>query len=163
MVVAEPSTAAAALEALEVSTTEPLQFVDITDSVARLVRNLGRWSGTVTVFSRHTTAAIRVQENEPLLLDDLRQLLLRLAPPDAAYGHNNFDRRTEHMHPDERPNGHSHCLHLLLGSSEHIPVVNGSLMLGEWQRVFLVELDGPRPCREVLVQMTGVVTDGIRW
>ena len=136
---------------------------DITDSVARLVHDLGRWSGTATVFSRHTTAAIRLQENEPLLLDDLHQLLLRLAPHDADYGHNNFDHRTEHMHPDERPNGHAHCLHLLLGSSEHIPVANGSLMLGEWQRIFLVELDGPRPCREVLVQMTGVMTNGSRW
>ena len=59
------------------------------------------------------------------------------------------------MHPDERPNGHAHCLQLLLGSSESVPVIDGELMLGAWQRLFLVELDGPRPQREVLVQVLG--------
>ena len=59
------------------------------------------------------------------------------------------------MHPDERPNGHAHCLQLLLGSSESVPVMDGELMLGAWQRLFLVELDGPRPQREVLVQVLG--------
>src|SRR5438105_525279 len=118
MVVAVPSSVAAALETLDVPTTEPLQFLDITDSVARLVRGLGRWSGTVTVFSRHTTAAVCLQEDEPLLLDDLRQLLRRLAPPDTEYGYHDFEERTEHMTLDQHPNGHAHCQHLLLGSSE---------------------------------------------
>jgi secondary thiamine-phosphate synthase enzyme len=57
------------------------------------------------------------------------------------------------MHPDESPNGHSHCLQLLLGSSETVPVMDGELQLGTWQRLFLVELDGPRPDREVLLQI----------
>ena len=63
--------------------------------------------------------------------------------------------RTEHMHPGERPNGHSHCLQLLLGSSESVSVLEGELALGTWQRLFLVELDGPRPERQVLVQVSG--------
>ena len=115
----------------------------------------GLHNGLVQVFSRHTTAAVRIQEDEPLLLEDLRQFLSRLAPADAAYGHNDFRVRTHHMHPDERPNGHAHCLQLLLGSSESVPVVDGQLQLGEWQRLFLVELDGPRPQRELLVQVMG--------
>jgi secondary thiamine-phosphate synthase enzyme len=59
------------------------------------------------------------------------------------------------MHDDESPNGHSHCMQLLLGSSEAIPVRDGQLQLGTWQRIFLVELDGPRPAREVLIQAVG--------
>ena len=98
---------------------------------------------------------MRIQEDEPLLLEDLRRFLSHLAPSDAAYGHNDFRVRTQHMHPDERPNGHAHCLQLLLGSSESVPVMDGELQLGEWQRLFLVELDGPRPRRELLVQVMG--------
>jgi hypothetical protein len=64
------------------------------------------------------------------------------------------------MHPDERPNGHAHCLQLLLGSSESVPVVDGALALGTWQRLFLVELDGPRPERDVLVQLAGYTALG---
>jgi secondary thiamine-phosphate synthase enzyme len=98
---------------------------------------------------------VRIQENEPLLLEDLRDFLARLAAPNAHYRHNDFRARTEHMHPGERPNGHSHCLQLLLGSSESVPVLEGDLALGSWQRLFLVELDGPRPDREVLIQLSG--------
>ena len=57
--------------------------------------------------------------------------------------------------PNEPENGHAHCRHLLLGASETVPVVDGRLHLGTWQRVFLVELDGPRR-REVVVQVMGV-------
>jgi secondary thiamine-phosphate synthase enzyme len=98
---------------------------------------------------------VRIQENEPLLLEDLRDFLAGLAPTTTNYRHNDFRVRTHHMHPDERPNGHAHCLQLLLGSSESVPVVDGALALGTWQRLFLVELDGPRPDRQVLVQLSG--------
>jgi secondary thiamine-phosphate synthase enzyme len=140
---------------LTLATHEPIQLVDITRAVAAVVRQARVQDGLVQVFSRHTTAAIRIQEDEPLLLEDLRCFLSRLAPPDATYGHNDFRVRTQHMHPDERPNGHAHCLQLLLGSSESVPVMDGELQLGEWQRLFLVELDGPRPRRELLVQVMG--------
>jgi secondary thiamine-phosphate synthase enzyme len=140
---------------LSLPTREPIQLVDITRRIAAIVSQAGLHNGLVQVFSRHTTAAIRIQEDEPLLLEDLRQFLSRLAPAEAAYGHNDFRVRTQHMHPDERPNGHAHCLQLLLGSSESVPVVEGQLQLGDWQRLFLVELDGPRPQRELLVQVIG--------
>ena len=167
MVVAELGTALtlrplAALQTLEIRTTDSLQLIDITAEVANVVRDLGIWDGVVTIFSRHTTAAIRIQENEPLLIDDLRAFLTTVAPPDAPYRHNDFAVRTAHMHPDESPNGHAHCAHLLLGASESVPVQSGELLLGTWQRIFLVELDGPRACREVLVQITGMVT-GVNW
>jgi secondary thiamine-phosphate synthase enzyme len=130
-------------------------LLDITERIAVVVREARVVDGFVQVFVRHTTAAVRIQEDEPLLLDDLRRFLAALAPADAGYGHNDFRVRTQHMDPDERPNGHSHCLQLLLGSSESVPISDGELLLGAWQRVFLVELDGPRPRREVLLQVVG--------
>jgi secondary thiamine-phosphate synthase enzyme len=130
-------------------------FIDLTDQVTEVLSRSGVTSGQVLVFSRHTTAAIRVQEAEPLLIDDMRDCLERLAPRDLDYRHNDFRVRTVNMTPDESPNGHSHCRHLFLSSSETIPVVDGQLALGRWQRVFLIELDHPRR-REVHVQVLGL-------
>ena len=153
-----PSTAVN-MRRLAFETTEPIQFVDITDEVAESVRIAGITDGIVTILSRHTTAAIRIQEAEPLLLEDLLGFLHRLAPSNVHYQHNDFRIRTHHMHDDESPNGHSHCLQFLLGTSETVPIMDGDLQLGQWQRIFLVELDGPRPKREVLVQIVGVSDD----
>jgi secondary thiamine-phosphate synthase enzyme len=58
------------------------------------------------------------------------------------------------MHDDESPNGHAHCLQLMLGTSQSIPVADGELLLGTWQRIFLVELDGPRS-RAVSISVIG--------
>lgn len=150
----EPRTVARS-RVLRHATHQPIQLVDITPEVAAFVRSAGVRNGQVLIQSRHTTAAVRIQEDEPLLLEDLRQFLTRLAPSTAHYRHNDFRVRTQHMHPDERPNGHAHCLQLLLGSSETVAIIDGELQLGEWQRLFLVELDGPRPERLVTVQVIG--------
>ena len=148
---------ASRLRRLVFETHAPIQFVDITDEVADLVRISGLREGVANVFSRHTTAAVCIQEAEPLLLEDLREFLQRSAPAHAHYRHNDFRVRTVHMHDDESPNGHSHCLQLMLGSSESIPVADGELLLGTWQRIFLVELDGPRQSREVIIQALGAI------
>jgi secondary thiamine-phosphate synthase enzyme len=149
-------TTAVNMRRLALETTDGIQLLDITDEVAAIVRSTGIRDGIVTIVSRHTTAAVRIQEDEPLLLEDLLEFLRRLAPKDAHYQHNDFRIRTHHMHPDESPNGHSHCLQFLLGTSESVPVMDGELQLGQWQRIFLVELDGPRPKREVLIQTVGI-------
>ncbi len=146
---------ASALTRLVVETHEPIQFLDITDKVADVVNSSGLRDGLVSIFSRHTTAAVRVQEDEPLLLQDLRAFLERSAPRHDHYRHNDFRIRTVHMHDDESPNGHAHCLQLMMGASETVPVVDGEMLLGAWQRIFLVELDGPRERREVAVQVVG--------
>ena len=149
------------LRRLALETREPIQFLDITSDVVELVRASGLREGVVTIFSRHTTTAVSIQEAEPLLLHDLRDFLERCAPAAAHYRHNDFRVRTVHMHDDESPNGHAHCLQLMLGSSESVPVQDGELLLGTWQRIFLVELDGPRPRpglpygREVVIQAMG--------
>jgi secondary thiamine-phosphate synthase enzyme len=146
---------ASQLRRLVLETREPIQFLDITDHVVDVVRAAGLREGLVTIFSRHTTAAVCIQEAEPLLIEDLCDFLQRSAPPENHYRHNDFRVRTVHMHDDESPNGHAHCLQLMLGASESVPVADGELALGTWQRIFLVELDGPRPRREVVIQALG--------
>jgi secondary thiamine-phosphate synthase enzyme len=84
----------------------------------------------------------------------MEEFLEQMASRNATYRHNDFSIRTVNMTENECPNGHAHCQHLLLGTSENIPIINGNLQLGRWQRIFLMELDMPRP-REVLVQVLG--------
>jgi secondary thiamine-phosphate synthase enzyme len=141
-------------EALEYETTSAPEFIDITDDVISVVDASGVQFGQVAVFSQHTTAAVKINEHEPLLLRDLARTLRQFAPPNAYYEHNDFSRRTVNMNPDECANGHAHVQHLFLSSSETIPVVDGRITLGTWQRVFLVELDHPR-MRRVLVNVVG--------
>ena len=136
-------------------TTQSPEFVDITDRVTDLIRESGIQVGFAVVFSRHTTGAIKINELEPLLLQDMADFLERMSPRDAQYRHNDFSVRTVNMTEDECPNGHAHCQHLLLSSSETIPVVGGEPQFGQYQRLFFIELDRPRS-REVLVQLLGV-------
>jgi secondary thiamine-phosphate synthase enzyme len=151
----------ACTDRLILKTHEAIEFTDITDEVISRLRASGVRDGFATIFSRHTTASIRLQENEPLLLQDLRDFLERSAPPHAHYRHNDFRVRTVHMHEDERPNGHAHCLQMMLGSSERIPIVGGELQLGQWQRVFLIELDGPRASREIIIHLLGTPDEAL--
>jgi secondary thiamine-phosphate synthase enzyme len=140
------------------SQTAP-EFIDITSQIQEYVHQSGIKNGILTVFSRHTTAAIVIQENEPLLLEDFRNFLNCIAPEEADYRHNDFNIRTVHMHEDECPNGHSHCRQLLLGASESVPLIESEMSLGEWQRIFFVELDedkaGVIDGRQVVVQVLG--------
>ena len=140
---------------LEVSTGSSPAFFDITEDVEDCVRRSEVRNGFALVFSRHTTAAITIQEHEPLLITDMCSTLERFAPRNVHYRHNDFSVRTVHMHEDECPNGHSHCQHLVLGTSENIPIIDGDMALGEFQRIFVVELDPERVTRQVLVQVMG--------
>ncbi|MDP2953335.1 MAG: secondary thiamine-phosphate synthase enzyme YjbQ [Chloroflexota bacterium] len=140
---------------LKISTREAPGYIDITEEVARFVAEAGVFEGLVVVFSLHTTAAIKINEKEPLLMQDITSFLEQLAPRNSCYRHNEFSIRTVNMSQDECPNGHAHCLHWLLGTSEIIPIVSGQMMLGQWQRIFLVELDRPRE-REVVLQAFGL-------
>ena len=138
-----------------ITTTRAPEFIDITERVLEIVQETHIRNGLVSVFSKHTTAAIKLNENEPLLIKDMEGFLSRIAPVDASYQHNDFSIRTVNMTEDECPNGHAHCQHLILGTSEIVPVIDGKPLLGEFQRVLLVELDEPKP-RQVAVQVMGL-------
>jgi len=110
--------------------------------------------GFVNVQTRHTTTAILVSEHEPLLMEDLKRTLERAAPCHVEYRHDDFSVRTVNMCPDEEKNGHAHCKALFLRSSECLNVVEGRVDLGQWQRIFLLELDRARS-RTVSVMILG--------
>jgi isopentenyl-diphosphate Delta-isomerase len=135
-------------------TDEAGQFLDITDDVSAIVRSSGVRRGLAHVYAMHTTAAVRINENERLLLRDFRRFLDRIAPTgEGVYEHDDLPRRPD-VPPDEPINGHAHCQHLLLSAGETVPIVDGQLELGRWQRIFLVELCAARE-RRVTVQVLG--------
>jgi secondary thiamine-phosphate synthase enzyme len=138
---------------IRLRTSECLQFVDVTDEVEEVVAHAGIRQGWVNVQTKHTTTAIIVNENEPLLHEDLRRMLERLAPSSDVYEHNDFSRRVD-IPPDEPANGHSHCKALFLPMSACVNVADGRLQLGRWQRIFLIELDESRE-RSVSVMVMG--------
>lgn len=142
-------------ETLRLRTGAAREFLDVTERVANVVTRSGIGDGWVNLFSKHTTAAVVINENEPLLLKDMAAMLERLSAADATYGHNDFRIRTVNMHDDECANGHAHCQHLLLATSQTVPLADGRLDLGEWQRVFFLELDRSRD-RQLVVQVVGV-------
>lgn len=134
-------------------TDQPTGFVDLTDRIARFVADAKVRAGTVTVQTLHTTTGVIVNEAEPLLLADFTAFLDRLAPQTSVYHHDDMTRRHGVPH-DEPRNGHAHCRALLLPTSATLTIVDGGLQLGRWQRVLLVELDGPRR-RDVSVVLVG--------
>ena len=139
---------------ISVATERPTEFIDLTDRLKALVVESGIRFGFVNVQSLHTTTAIMVNENEPLLLGDFGVMLEIIAPSNLPYRHDDHAARTVNVVADERVNGHAHCRALLLGVSACINVIDGQLQLGAWQRVFLAELDGPR-ARDISVLILG--------
>jgi secondary thiamine-phosphate synthase enzyme len=125
----------------------------LTDRLEALVAEAGIRFGFVNVQTLHTTTAIFMNELEPLLLSDFASVLENAAPRNAGYRHDDLRARAVSA-PDERINGHAHCRALLLGSSACLNAIDGRLLLGRWQRVFLAELDGPRT-REISVLVLG--------
>ncbi len=138
---------------IRLRTTECLEFVDLTSYVANIVARSGIRHGIVNVQTKHTTTALIINENEPLLLNDLRRMLDSYAPRDGEYEHNDFSRRID-IPPDEPANGHSHCKALFLPSSIMLNLADGRLQLGRWQSLFLIELDEARE-RNISVLVLG--------
>ena len=134
---------------ISLPTTKPIQIIDITAEITAALSATRLDRGQITVISRHTTAFININEKEDRLLEDMETFLKRLVPKDGNYLHN--------LNPiDGRHNAHSHLLGLFMNSSETIPFTEGKILLGQWQSVFFVELDGPRHERSVLLQISGI-------
>lgn len=125
---------------IKIRTQKAPQFIDITDRVFSFVNSAGIKNGLVSIFSSHTTAAIKINENDPLLIKDMEIFLRKIAPKGEFYHH--------------KDNGNSHCQHLLLSTCESRPLIEGKIDIGQWQRVFLVELDRGRE-REVILHIIG--------
>ncbi|MCH2049716.1 MAG: secondary thiamine-phosphate synthase enzyme YjbQ [Trichodesmium sp. ALOHA_ZT_67] len=139
-------------ELLEIETDPGIEIYNITPQVIDILTATGINDGQVIVFSRHTTTALGINENEERLIEDLKVYLRKLAPESDKYLHNDLHLRD--VPPDEPINAHSHLIAMTLNNSEVIPIMDGKLALGTWQSVLFFELDGPRK-RNVLVQVTG--------
>jgi secondary thiamine-phosphate synthase enzyme len=121
-------------------------FVDLTAEIAKFARDAGAREGAVTLFIRHTSASLTIQENaDPTVLDDLMTALDRLAPENAEWRH-----ATEG--PDDMP---AHVKTMLTASSLHIPILNGELALGTWQAIYLIEHRARPHRREIVLQFIG--------
>jgi secondary thiamine-phosphate synthase enzyme len=123
-------------------------FVDLTAEVAKFVGDACAREGAVTLFIRHTSASLTIQENaDPSVFDDLMTVLDRLAPEDARWTHD-----TEG--PDDMP---AHVKSMLTASSLHIPVLKRELALGTWQAIYLIEHRRRPHRREIVLQFVGDV------
>jgi secondary thiamine-phosphate synthase enzyme len=121
-------------------------FVDLTAEIAGFVRDAGAIEGTVTLFVRHTSASLTIQENaDPSVLKDLTTVLDRLAPEGAGWRHD-----TEG--PDDMP---AHVKTMLTATSLQIPVLDGELALGTWQAIYLIEHRARPHRREIVLQFAG--------
>jgi secondary thiamine-phosphate synthase enzyme len=118
---------------LNIETCRRIELIDITSEVEEEVRISRIQEGICVISTGHTTAGIIINENESGLKGDILLLLNRLVPPGAGYRHDRIDN-----------NADAHLKAILLGTSETLPVIQGKLELGTWQRIFFAEMDGPR-------------------
>jgi secondary thiamine-phosphate synthase enzyme len=128
---------------LTVDTHRARECIEITDAVREVVRKSGVRQGLCHVMALHATAAIVVNENDdPNIGVDLLDALERMIPEGAGWRHDRVDN-----------NAHAHIQASILGPQEILPVQDGDLLLGRWQGVLVVELDGPRSGRRISVQV----------
>jgi secondary thiamine-phosphate synthase enzyme len=124
-------------------------FTDLTAEIARFLRDAHAREGAVTLFIRHTSASLTIQENaDPTVLQDLSTVLTRLAPENGGWRHD-----TEG--PDDMP---AHIKTMLTSTSLQIPVLDGELALGTWQAIYLIEHRARPHRREIVLQFIGNVT-----
>jgi len=130
-------------ENVGINTSKRVEIQDITLEVDAILKNSGVKDGLLNIYSRHSTSAVVINENEPGLVRDFQLALQKLVPEGAGYQHDRIDN-----------NADSHIRGFLLGGSQTIPVEKGGMMLGTWQSIFFVELDGPRQ-RKLTVTVMG--------
>ena len=133
---------------IPIQTKEYLKVVDITDKVQHILQARGVRNGSVLLYNPHVTCAVTINENDPELWQDLLEAYQRLAPLKADYKHN-----AKYRGIAREENAHAHILNTLIGQSVTIPVRNGNLLLGTWQAVLYIELDGGKK-RTLIVQTT---------
>ena len=137
-------------KSLKINTSSSFQIIDISSDIVAILNQINKeeinkiTNGMVNIFTKHSTSAICVNENEKGLLADLEKVLKDLVKENDNYRHDFIDN-----------NAASHLRAFFLGSSETIPIVDGRLDLGTWQSIFFIELDGPRTNRTVELTFIG--------
>lgn len=121
-----------------------VEIVDISSKVEKIVSENKIEKGLVSIYSKHSTSAIVINENEDGLIEDFKNYLNKIVLEDN-YKHNHIDN-----------NAKSHIQSFLLGNSISIPIINSKIDLGTWQSIFFVELDGPRNRRTIKINIIGI-------
>lgn len=138
-----------------IKTKDLFDIFDLTDKIIDFVKRTKIENGIVNIQTMHTTAMLILNENEPLLLKDIKKNLQQLASKNIKYNHDNFKIRTVNMHEDEHKNGHSHCKAIYLSGTIALNLIKKKVQLGEWQRVLYIELDRAKN-RKIQVAVLGV-------
>lgn len=153
---AESAAPAIRTEVLHFRSGDGGEFWDLTEIVREVTARSGVRHGQITVHTPHTTTTIVLNESETGFLNDFRRLIDGMVPVEGYYEHDDHELRTENLQEDEYLNGHAHCRQMLMGTaSVTIPVVDGEVLLGTWQRVLFAELDQARD-RRVVFHAQGV-------
>jgi secondary thiamine-phosphate synthase enzyme len=137
-------------ETFVVQTDQRVEVIDLTNRVMEFVRRFDIREGLVSIWSMHTTCTLFINEFQTALLADIKRFLEQMVARDAEYLHNDPN------HSDcDRMNADSHLRAMLLGHNLTLQISGGEVVLGQWQRVLMAELDGPR-ARSLRVQIFGV-------
>ena len=137
-------------ETIVISTDQRVELIDLTKQIMEFARKFNIKEGLVSLWSMHTTCTLFINEFQTALLADIKRFLEQMVARDADWLHNNPD------HSDcDRFNADSHLRAMLLGHSLTLQVTGGEVVLGQWQRILMAELDGPR-ARTLRIQLMGV-------
>lgn len=140
-------------EILTIETKKEFEIIDITEKVMNLLKNSKINRGFINVFSKHTTLSIKINENEPLLIEDMNIFMKKIVQEDGNYHHDVISLRKD-CPADEPKNAKGHLRTLILETHQTIPVMENKLELGKYQRIFAIETSGPRE-RQILIQIIG--------
>ena len=137
-------------ETIVIDTDQRIELVDLTNRVMEFARKFNIREGLISLWSMYTTCALFINEFQTALLSDMKRFLEEMVARDAEWLHNDPD------HSDcDRMNADSHLRALLLGHNLTLQVSGGEVVLGQWQRILMAELDGPR-ARSLRIQIFGV-------
>jgi secondary thiamine-phosphate synthase enzyme len=137
-------------ETIVIDTDQRVELVDLTNTIMELVRRFSVREGLVSIWSMHTTCTLLINEFQTALLSDIKKFLEQMVARDAEYMHNDPN------HSDcDRMNADSHLRAMLLGHSLALQISGGEVVLGQWQRILMAELDGPR-ARSLRIQVFGI-------
>ena len=134
---------------LHLKTKKKLEISDITQTIIPLVHESQITNGLINIWIPHTTAGLTVNEHDPDLWNDMLSTMVKLVPLKAHYSHN-----AKYGPLSREQNAHAHILSSLMKPSLSIPLTGGEMILGTWQSILLVELDGPRN-RSLHIQILG--------
>ncbi len=127
-----------------ISTSRRFEALKITHLVEQAVTESGIKDGLVIIHAPHATAAIVLNEYEPRIASDYLEWVKRYIPPGGGWRHDEID-----------DNAHAHIASAIIGSTRAIPLKDGRLLRGTWQEVILLEFDGPRSRRRIVVEVIG--------